>query len=136
VILVDTSAWVEFDAATGSVVHLRMRELIGSDGPVAVTEPIVMEVAVGAKSDRRKRELRGLMGRFTLLAFDTAVDFDGATRIYRLCRAAGVTPRGLLDCMIAAVAQRQRATVLAHDADLARVAGVIGLELDHASLHP
>ncbi len=80
-------------------------------------------------------QLRGLMGRFTLLAFDTAVDFDGATRISRLCRAAGVTPRGLLDCMIAAVAQRQRATVLAHDADFARVAGVIGLGLDQASLH-
>jgi predicted nucleic acid-binding protein len=111
-----------------------MRELIGSDGPVAVTEPIVMEVAVKAKSDRRERELRGLMGRFTLLACDTTVDFDGAVRIYRRCRSVGVTPRGLLDCMIAAVAQRHRASVLAHDADFARVADVIGLEPDQASL--
>jgi len=55
-------------------------------------------------------------------------------RIYRRCRRAGVTPRGLIDCMIAAVAWRRRATVLAHDADLHRLASVIGFELDSASL--
>lgn len=133
-ILVDSSAWVEFDRATGSVVHRRLRELIAEDGPVAVTEPIVMEVAVGAKDDRREGALRGLMRRFTLLGFDSAVDFDGAASIYRRCRAAGVTPRGLLDCMIASVAQRHGAALLAHDADLARIADVIALDLDRASL--
>jgi predicted nucleic acid-binding protein len=45
-----------------------------------------------------------------------------------------VTPRGLLDCTIAAVAWRHGATLLAHDADLDCVAGVIGIELDGASL--
>ncbi len=61
-------------------------------------------------------------------------DFDGAVRIYRRCRAAGVTPRGMVDCMIASVAWRQEATLLAHDADLDRVARLIGIELDDASL--
>jgi predicted nucleic acid-binding protein len=134
VILVDTSAWVEFDRATRSAVHLRLRGLIEQEGPVAITEPVVMELAIGAKSERRERELRGLMARFTLLAFDAAIDFDGAVRIYRWCRAAGVTPRGLVDCMIASVAQRHRAALLAHDADLARIADVIALELDDATL--
>ena len=36
--------------------------------------------------------------------------------------------------MIAAVGWRRHSTLLAHDADLDRVAGVIGLELDEASL--
>jgi predicted nucleic acid-binding protein len=36
--------------------------------------------------------------------------------------------------MIAAVAWRRGATLLAHDADLDRVAGVVGTELDPASL--
>ena len=57
-------------------------------------------------------------------------------RIYRRCRAAGVTPRGMVDCMIAAVAKRHRATLLAHDADLAHVAAVIAVALDTASLRP
>ena len=61
-------------------------------------------------------------------------DFDGAVRIYRRCRAAGITPRGMVDCMIASVAWRREATLLAHDADMDRVARVIGIELDEASL--
>jgi predicted nucleic acid-binding protein len=134
VILVDTSAWVEFDRATGSRVNTRLSQLIGADERLAVSEPIVMEVVAGARDDRRERDLRRLLQRFELLPFDSAVDFDSALRIYRRCRAAGVTPRGMIDCMIAAVAHRNRATVLAHDADLARVAAVIDLELDETSL--
>jgi hypothetical protein len=36
-ILADTSAWVEYDRATGSDVHRRVAELIASEGPLAVT---------------------------------------------------------------------------------------------------
>jgi hypothetical protein len=134
VILADTSAWVEYDQSTGSPADERLTELIAADGPVAVTEPIVMEVLAGARSDKREDDLRRLLLRFGLLHFDAAADFDGAVRIYRRCRKAGVTPRGLIDCMIAAVAWRRGATVLAHDADLDRVTRVIGIELDRASL--
>lgn len=133
-ILVDTSAWVELDRATGSRVDQRLTELIEAEAEVAVTEPVVMEVVAGARDDRREQELRRLLRRFKLLRFDAAVDFDGAARIYRRCRTAGVTPRGMLDCMIATVAQRHEASLLAHDADLARVANVISIELDDASL--
>jgi predicted nucleic acid-binding protein len=134
VILADTSAWVEYDRATDSLVDRRLSELIESDGPVATTEPVVMELLTGARDDRREADLRRLLLRFQLLNFDAVADFDGAVRIYRRCRAAGVTPRGMVDCMIAAVAWRRAATLLAHDADLDRVAGVIGIDLDPASL--
>ena len=133
-ILADTSAWVEYDRSTGSPADERLTELIAADGPVAVTEPVVMEVLAGARSDKREDDLRRLLLRFGLLRFDVAADFDGAMRIYRRCRKAGVTPRGLIDCMIASVAWRRGATVLAHDADLDRVARVVGIELDRASL--
>jgi predicted nucleic acid-binding protein len=130
VILADTSAWVEYDRATGSVADLRLSELIAADGPIAVTEPVIMEVLAGAHSDAGEADLRRLLLRFHLYQFDAATDFDGAVRIYRRCRRVGVTPRGLIDCMIAAVAWRQRATILACDADLDRVARVAGIELD------
>jgi predicted nucleic acid-binding protein len=132
-ILADTSAWVEYDRATGSTADRRLTELIAADGPVAVTEPVIMEVLAGARNDAREADLRRLLLRFHLYQFDAAADFDGAVRIYRRCRRAGVTPRGLIDCMIAAAAWRQRAALLAWDADLDRVARVIGIELDHAS---
>ncbi len=92
-----------------------------------------MEVLAGARDERRETDLRRLLLRFELLGFDTVSDFEGAARIYRRCRAAGVTPRGMVDCMIAAVAWRRNATLLAHDADIGRVAGVIGIEIDRAS---
>ena len=133
-ILADTSAWIEYDRATNSSVDRRLAALIESDGPVAVTQPVVMEVVAGARDDRREAELRRLLLRFELLSFDGVADFDGAVRIYRRCRAAGITPRGMVDCMIASVAWRREATLLAHDADMDRVARVIGIELDEASL--
>ena len=134
-ILADTSAWVEYDRATGSPVDLRLTELIRhGEETLAVSEPVVMEVLAGARSQPRESDLRRLLLRFELLAFDPVADFDAAVTIYRRCRRVGVTPRGLLDCMIAAVGWRCGAALLAHDVDLDRVAGVIGLELDGASL--
>lgn len=129
-ILVDTSAWVEFDRATGSAVDRRLSQLITHTDEVAVTEPIVMEVLAGARDDRREADLRRLMDRFHLLRFDPVVHFDGAVRIYRTCRRAGVTPRGMVDCMIAAVALSSGAAVLAQDRDLTALAAVIDLTLD------
>jgi predicted nucleic acid-binding protein len=134
VILADTSAWVEYDRATDSSVDRRLKELIEGSGPLAVTEPVMMEVLAGARDDRSEADLRRLLLRFELLSFDPVSDFDGAVRIYRRCRAAGVTPRGMVDCMIAAVAWRLEATLLAYDADIGRMAGLIGIELDAASV--
>jgi predicted nucleic acid-binding protein len=134
VILADTSAWVEYDRATDSSVDRRLAELIETEGPLAVTEPVLMEVLAGARDDRREADLRRLLLRFELLPFDAVADFEGAVRIYRRCRAADVTPRGMVDCMIAAVAWRREAALLACDADMTRVARVIGIDVDGASL--
>jgi predicted nucleic acid-binding protein len=134
VILADTSAWVEYDRATDSPVDRRLFQLIAGPELLAVTEPVVMEVLAGARDDRREDDLRRLLQRFELLGFDAVSDFEAAVRIYRRCRSTGVTPRGMVDCMIAAVAWRTGATVLAHDADIDRVARVIGLQMDDASL--
>ena len=125
-ILADTSAWVEFDRATGSAVDRRLTGLLQDDGPLAVTEPVVTEVVVRARTHGDEAALRRLLGRCTLLPF------DAAARIYRLCRRFGIAPRGLFDCLIASVARRHGATLLAADADLSRIARVVGIELDTA----
>lgn len=129
-ILVDTSAWVEFDRATGSGVDDRLTHLVANTDDVAVTEPVIMEVLSGARTDHREHDLRRLMQRFTLLRFDPVIDFDAATHVYRTCRRSGVTPRGMVDCMIAAVAWRHNTNILAADADLARVGEVMGITVE------
>jgi predicted nucleic acid-binding protein len=45
-----------------------------------------------------------------------------------------VTPRGLIDCLIASVARRNPAEVLAADTDLSRVATIVAIDLDDASI--
>jgi len=129
-VLADSSAWIEYDRGTESAVHVRLRELVAKQAePLGVTEPVLMEVLAGARSDEREEQLRRLLLRHHWLPVDAVVDYDAAARIYRRCRAHGVTPRGLLDCLIAAVADRNGAALLTADGDLRRVAAAIGLRL-------
>jgi predicted nucleic acid-binding protein len=128
VILADTSAWVEYDLATGSTADQRLAELIAADGSLMVIEPVLMEVLAGARKDARQDDLRRLLLRFGFVSFDAVSDVDAAARIYRRCRQAGVTPREMVDCMIAAVAYRHGVALLSWDIDLNRVAQVIGVD--------
>lgn len=129
-ILVDTSAWVEYDRATESTSDRRLTELIRAGAAeVAVTEPVLMEVLAGARDDRRHQELRRLLTSFRWLPLDPVADFEGAAKIYRRCRAAGVTPRGLVDCMIVNVALRTGSQLLAADRDFVAMSEVVPLDL-------
>jgi predicted nucleic acid-binding protein len=130
VILVDTSAWVEYDRATGSEVDLLLTELVGRGGDdIAVTEPVLMEVLAGARDERRFHDLRRLLGSFGWLPAHAVVDLEAAAVVYRRCREAGVTPRGLVDCMIAGIAIRTGSTLLTADGDFVAMAAVVPLRL-------
>ena len=111
-----------------------MADLIAGDEPLAVTQPVVMEVVAGARDDRRQSDLIRLLERFSLRRFDVDVDFSAAGRIFRQCRRVGVTPRELIDCMLVAVAWRLRDAIPSGDVDLDRVCSVVGVPLDAASL--
>jgi hypothetical protein len=132
-ILVDSSAWIEFGRATGTPVDLRLTELLDSPLIVATTEPVNMEVLAGARTAAEEATLWRMLAGAHLVSFDSEVDFEAAARIYRRCRVAGITPRSMIDCMIASVAMRHRAAILANDTDFARIASVVALELDPAT---
>lgn len=132
-ILVETSAWVEFDRATGSEIDERLTALISAEGDIAVSEPVLMEVLADARDESASTRLRRLLTSFEWIPVDAAADFEGAARVYRSCRRAGVTPRGLIDCMIAAIALRADVSLLTADADFTAMAQVLPLRLDTAS---
>lgn len=133
-ILVDTSAWIEFDRATGSEVDRRLATLFATDGPIAVTEPIVMEVLAGAKTVERHDSLRRLLHGVSQLRFESPGDFESASAAYRRCRSVGVTPPGMLDCMIVSVAWRNGASILTCDRDIVRIAETLEVKIDPASI--
>ena len=112
--LIDTSAWVEFLRDTRSPVCEEVDRLLGSD--IAVTDPVLMEVLAGARHEQHLHELRGLLARGRMLHCE-ATDFDMAAALFRRCRRGGETVRRLIDCLIAAVAIRNKVPVLHADAD-------------------
>lgn len=132
-ILADTSAWIEFDRASGSPVDLRLSLLISTTDAVRVTEPVIMELLMGARSDDRADALRRMLSAFPLVACDPAVDFAAAARVYRQCRRRGVTPRGAVDCLIAAIARRTGCALLTGDRDLVAISHVMDIAVDGAS---
>jgi predicted nucleic acid-binding protein len=129
VILVETSSWIEFDRATGSAVDLTLTKLITDEANISVTEPILMEVLTGARNPDSWSRLRRLLTSFSWTPVDSVADFEAAAEIYRDCRSQGVTPRGLIDCMIVAVALRTNASVLTADKDFAQIATVVPISI-------
>lgn len=125
-ILVDTSAWVEFLRGTGSPACEEVDRLL--DAEIAVTEPVLMEVLAGARDERHLHELRGMLGRAHLLRCGPA-DYPGAAALYRQCRARGETVRRLIDCLIGAVAIRNDTPVLHRDEDFDVLARHCGLKV-------
>ena len=118
-IIIDTSAWVEFLRDTGSKVCNTVDDLLSGD--LAICDAISMEVLAGARDEQHLAQLRGLLARAALVPI-TAQDYDQAAALYRTCRRNGETIRKLIDCLIGAVAIRSNAPVLHADADFAALA--------------
>ncbi len=113
-ILIDSSAWVEFLRDTGSPICDEVDRLLAAE--IAICDPIRMEILAGARDEAHLRQLRGLLARATALPTGTA-DYESAAALYRVCRRRGETVRKLIDCLIAAVAIRESVPILHADAD-------------------
>jgi hypothetical protein len=111
-ILIDSSAWVEFLRGTGSRACEEVDRLLESD--IAVCDPVLMEVLAGARDPEHLMQLRALLGRAST-RHSRAEDYESAAAIYRQCRQSGETVRRLIDCLIAAVAIREQLPVLQQD---------------------
>lgn len=114
VILIDTSAWVEFLRDTGSAVCVGVDALL--DDEIATCHPVRMELLAGARDEQHLGDLRGLLARGSLIPTDPA-DYEQAAALYRTCRRGGETVRKLIDCLIAAAAIRASIPVLHADSD-------------------
>ena len=113
-ILIDTSAWVEFLRDTGSPICQRVDDLLAAE--IGLSDAVRMEVLAGARDDQHLQQLRRLLARASTLPTEP-VDYDAAAALYRTCRQRGQTVRKLIDCLIAAVAIRGDVPVLHLDAD-------------------
>ena len=125
-ILIDTSAWIEFLRDTGSTTCERVTAELG--GNIATCDAIRMELLAGARNERHLDELRRLLARAVILPTEPA-HYEEAAALFRRCRIEGATVRKLIDCLIAAVAIRAAVPVLHRDADFDVLARHTGLEI-------
>lgn len=119
-LLVDTSAWVEHLRDTRSAAALEVARLLAEAPQDLVTAPpVVMELLAGARDERAVELLSRLVASLPVLALDPALDWSAAATVYRAARRQGRTVRGLVDCLLAVVAERHDVVLVHRDADLA-----------------
>lgn len=126
-ILIDTSAWVEFLRGTDSPICQRVDKLLSQK--IATCDAVRMEVLAGARDDEHLNRLRQLLARATILPTEP-IDYDAAATLYRAGRRQGKTIRKLIDCLIAAVAIRANVPILHRDADFDGLATISTLRID------
>jgi hypothetical protein len=125
-ILVDSSAWIEYLRDTGSPACGRVDELISTETLIATCDTVVMELLAGLASEREAVTLLRLLDRCQFFPTRPLFDSTGASDIYRACRRAGVTPRAVNDCLIASVAMANGLTILHQDRDFGLIADATG----------
>ena len=127
-ILVDTSAWTEYLRGTGSGAHFRLRELLAADAVLGTTDVVHMELLAGSRTETDDLQLRRMLAAMDHVPVDP-VDWETAARLHRTCERSGESVYSLTDCLVAAVAIRVGAPVLAHDRDFVLLAPHTDLEL-------
>ena len=126
-ILIDTSAWVEFLRDTGSPICQRVDDLLAAE--IATCDAVRMELLAGARNEQHLQQLRRLLARASILPTES-VDYDAAAALYRTCRQRGQTVRKLIVCLIGAVAIRGAVPILHRNADFDILAQHTALQVD------
>jgi predicted nucleic acid-binding protein len=129
VILVDTSAWIDFLRASDTAVAAELTGLIVAGEDLATTEAVVMELLAGADTPVRADAIEKLTNGLPILGTDPRFDFRQAASLLLAARRNGRTVRSLVDCVIASVALRHDVPLLHRDADYDAIASCLPLRI-------
>lgn len=116
-VVVDTSAWVEYLRRTGSPHNVAIRKAIRRTEELLAVEPVYLELLAGPRNDAGVRGIHRFVNQFEVVTIAPLVDSMLAAELYRACRRKGESVRTMIDCLIAAMALRLGAAVLAKDHD-------------------
>lgn len=126
-LIADTSAWVEWLRQRESAADLALDAAFAND-LVVLVEPVKAELLIGARDRAEVGILRRLLETVDFELIYPRDDFESATELFHTARQQGVTVRGVMDCLVAAMALRLQLPVLHHDRDFARMAPVLQLQ--------
>ena len=128
-IIIDTSVWVPLLNGVPHPRASRAREAIEGPEHIGVPGVVLEEILRGIRSDVHAKRVRDLLlGDFTYVETRQAAYLRSA-EIYRRLRRRGLTVRSPADCLIAACAIEEEASLIENDADFRIIARVAPLTL-------
>lgn len=128
-ILIDSSAWIEFLNRTGRPADMGVERLLRSNADVALARISVTEILQGIRNDREFRKIRDLLTGFPVLDLKGPDSYVAAAELYRACRRKGLTIRSTVDLLIARTAIEHQAVLLHNDRDFVAIAQVADLKI-------
>ncbi|HEX5044767.1 MAG TPA: PIN domain nuclease [Candidatus Polarisedimenticolaceae bacterium] len=128
-IIIDSSVWIPLLNGTSRPKVERAKSLIESAEDIGVPGVVLEEILRGLKTDAQFHRIRDLLlTDFTYLEI-TRKMFLRSAEIYRTLRKRGKTVGSTADCLIAACALEEDASLLEDDADYHTIAEVVPLTL-------
>ncbi|MFH2220490.1 MAG: PIN domain nuclease [Pseudomonadota bacterium] len=126
-VLVDTTAWIDFFAARSSDHVAALENLIRNREDICICGIVLTEVLQGIRKDSEFKKTRDLFHSLLFLPMPYPV-FLRAAEIYRGLRRKGITIRKSVDCMIASVAIENDMPLLHNDKDFEAIEEHCGLK--------
>jgi predicted nucleic acid-binding protein len=128
-ILIDTSAFIEFLNKTGSPFDREIESLISKDKETAIADTVLTEVLQGIKNDKDYAEVKKSLLSFPVYSLKGVDSFIAAADLYRKSRKKGLTIRNTTDLLIAQIAIENNLILLHNDNDFNNIANVSGLKI-------
>lgn len=128
-ILIDSSAFIEFLNRSGAPCDQAIEQLIRNDADCAIADVVLTELLQGIKNDREFKTVCDSLATFPLLSLKGSSSYIQAAELYRKCRKKGLTVRSTVDLLIAQTAIEHNAILLHNDRDFEAIATVSSLKL-------
>lgn len=125
-IIVDTSAWIEYFKAGNAEVASKVDRSLAQD-LVGIGDLIYCEIVQGIRPSRQRKEVSSLLlslPQFEMVGFEMA---ERSAANYRLLRSKGITVRKTIDVLIGTFCASRGFQLVHHDSDFELMAEHIRL---------
>lgn len=128
-ILIDTSAFIEFLNHTGSPFDREIEYLITGNEDISVADICVTEILQGIKDDKEYDEVKKALLSFPVYSLKGTDSYIAAAQLYRKCRKKGFTVRTTVDLLIAQLAAENDLALLHNDKDFDALADAASIKI-------
>lgn len=128
-VLIDTSAFIEFLNHTGSPFDTGIERLIVNEEDVAIADIVLTEILQGIRDDKEYNEVKKSLLSFPIYSLRNHDSYIAAAELYRKCRKKGITVRTIVDLLIAQIAIENDLLLLHNDKDFDSIACTSSLKV-------